>query len=469
MMLEQKDLQGLLKRAYGPLKAAQFIVLTFGDKANPKSWLSEIQPLVTGVEFAGIQAIHLAFTYTGIEQLIPKAPDGSDPFLEPFAREFTEGMTHPTRRRILGDVGINDPSGWKWGNPNETHALLMLYAHPSEIEQLVIREQERLQKFGIQEKKLPISMTLPNDKEHFGFRDGIAQPIVDGFSNPDKGAKDFDELPTGEFILGYPNIYNKIPFSPRLADGFDFGKNGSYLVVRQLRQDVAGFWDFISKAVQEQPNLHGCTPAYLASKMVGRWPDGQRVLPGQTHYPSPPETDPADNNFGFQKTDAEGFGCPIGAHIRKSNPRDGFDGGNSDALELANRHRLLRRGRPYGKALVEDLNHEALISAKDDGENRGLYFMCFNANIGRQFEFVQQAWDNNQKFDGLQNDVDPLIGVLGKHTGNGNYVYHDGEMSIPHLPIRRRVQDIKQFVFVEGGAYFFLPGLAALEKLAQYR
>jgi deferrochelatase/peroxidase EfeB len=119
------------------------------------------------------------------------------------------------------------------------------------------------------------------------------------------------------------------------------------------------------------------------------------------------------------------------------------------ALQSANRHRILRRGRSYGESLKDLLN--------DDGKQRGLHFICLNSDIERQFEFVQQTWVNNPVFGGLYNEVDPLIGNLAK----GDEIF-----TVQAQVLRTRVHNLSRFVIVKGGAYFFLPSIRALTYLA---
>ena len=144
-----------------------------------------------------------------------------------------------------------------------------------------------------------------------------------------------------------------------------------------------------------------------------------------------------------------------GSHIRRSNPRDSLDPdpGSDDSLELNRRHRLLRRGREYGSPLTT----EQALHAEDDGEPRGLHFICLSGNIARQFEFVQQTWLNNPKFAGLYDDADPLVGPSEPFGGC---------FTAPGEGIRERYKGVPRFVTVKGGAYFFMPGLAALRSLA---
>ena len=119
--------------------------------------------------------------------------------------------------------------------------------------------------------------------------------------------------------------------------------------------------------------------------------------------------------------------CPFGAHIRRANPRNadlppgsgglfakllhtlGF--GNKkyrdDVIASTRFHRLLRRGREYGPGLSPE---QAVQPDSPDTSEHGIYFICLNANISRQFEFVQNAWIMSTKFNAMTEESDPLLG-----------------------------------------------------------
>ena len=223
----------------------------------------------------------------------------------------------------------------------------------------------------------------------------------------------------------------------------DFGKNGTYLVFRQLEQDVAAFRAFTAKtAGANGPPYHPSAGARVGAHIVGRWRDGEPLTavnaPGRD-----------TNEFTFS-ADAHGFSCPIGSHVRRANPRDSLLDQSSAALASANRHRLLRRGRTYGPPLALDAH------GHDDRE-RGLVFMCLNSDIERQFEFVQQNWLNNPCFGGLYDERDPLVSP----QPNGG-----GRLTLQADGVRERIGGIGQYVTVKCGGYFFMPGLSALRYLA---
>jgi Dyp-type peroxidase family len=236
---------------------------------------------------------------------------------------------------------------------------------------------------------------------------------------------------------------------PRDADGSgaaDLGRNGSYLVLRQLEQDVAGFHGYLDRATRDEAgNSDPQAAERLGAKIVGRWPSGAPLVL------DPERDDPEHgnrNDFGYHATDPDGLACPIGAHVRRANPRDSLDPkpGTEASVAINHRHRILRRGRGF---LTED----------PDGTVRtGLYFACFNSNIARQFEFIQHSWLGDPGFNLLDDATDPLVGL--RHGGGGTFTEQA-------RPLRRRYLDLPQFVHVRGGAYFFMPGVNALRFLAE--
>ena len=179
--------------------------------------------------------------------------------------------------------------------------------------------------------------------------------------------------------------------------------------------------------------------------MVGRDRDGNLLCPGRVL--SLDERGNPDNKYLFQERDPHGVGCPPGSHVRRANPRDALAptlAQGPGLLGAANNHRILRRGRKFGPTIEN--------AREDDGQDRGLLFICLNTDIARQFEFVQQTWLLNSDFATLFDEVDPLVGP-------------DGRMTIREEPLRRTVH-VKTFVKMRGGDYFFLPSLPALEYLA---
>ncbi len=474
MELEKDDIQGLVVRGYSGLTSAAFSLLKFGPADKAKGYLTSLAELVTkGSESPQDHAIHVAFTHAGIEHL-----GLHQDVLQTFSRQFIEGMNEESRQFVLGDIEDNAPEHWDWGAPHQepVHMLLLFYAKDdTELKTIYDAEKRKLSDAGIAEIKYLETQWLPKDKEHFGFRDGLSQPLIEGLSKSES-IQAPETIPAGEFILGYPNWYNQYPDSPELSEDLDpagiltektakpgikdLGRNGSYLVLRQLRQDVAGFWDYMKNGSSEAGTDQQQSAIALASKMVGRWPSGAPLIL------SPDEDKPemaANNQFGYWNEDYKGLKCPVGAHIRRTNPRDWLrtEKTSTDSSEMVQKHRLLRRGRTYGPPVDETMEPTDIMQAGPDNKERGLHFICFMGDIIRQFEFVQNAWVRFHKFGGLYADSDPLIGT---HYQNDDLTTN--QFTVPAKPIRRRYKDLPQFVHLKGGAYFFFPGIRAIRYLA---
>lgn len=454
-ILETKDIQGLLLRAYlyKDLPSSSFLLCQISDSSSFKKFMKEVSPEITNSEKNPIHgAVNMAFTNKGIEQLGVRMK-------KDFSSEFTEGMQSEFRQRILGDYSSNDPQHWHWGATHKPviHFMLMLYAPTKETLQKKHQEfTEKLAAHKISVEHTFTSQELVGDKEHFGFHDGISQPVLNDFKHKKKGS-DKNVVMDGEFIFGYHNEYLILPVSPETND-FDLGKNGSYMVFRQIEQDVKGFWEYMSS----KSNGNITNAIHLASKMMGRWPDGTPLVL------SPDKPDPKlmnANDFGYVRLDAHGEKCPIGSHVRKANPRDGVN--DTTGTSITNRHRILRRGRPYGEPVAPSLQPEDILKAAPPEKNPGLLFICFNTNISRQFEFIQQQWMNNQKFDHLYNDPDPIIGIDEKLVTGVNKSNQLGDFTIQRCSVREKLDDVPQFTFVKGGAYFFFPGINAIKYLSE--
>ena len=148
-------------------------------------------------------------------------------------------------------------------------------------------------------------------------------------------------------------------------------------------------------------------------------------------------------------TDAKGHSCPIGSHIRRSNPRDSLPVGPAQSRAVSKRHRIIRRGRIYREPEPE-------LQGGSNGRDQGLVFIALNADLRRQFEFIQQTWLNNPNCNGLQGEKDPL---LGDNDSSGMFTVQGSSTD-------KRLHGLSRFVKVKGGAYFFLPGVKALTFLA---
>ena len=439
---ELADVQGLVARGYGELTAATFLLGRIEGSAAARGWLAGLTELVTAADHRPEgRAVQVAFTSQGLRRL-----GLGDDVVSLFANEFVDGMVSPHRSRTLGDIGTDAPEHWDWGGPGEpVDFAVLLYATDNAGLASLLEEPAVAFPAGVQLVRRLGTSDL-RGREPFGFRDGISQPFVEGLSKQGPRAV---TLKFGEFVLGYPNEYGRYSEQQLLDAAPQISKNGSYLVLRQLRQDVRGFWHYLDDAAGSDPERR----TWLAAKLVGRWPGGASLTL------SPERDDPGlavENDFTYHGPDRHGTGCPLGAHVRRANPRDSLDPkpGTEKSLAINRRHRLLRRGREYGKQLTVE---EALQPGVPGEEERGLHFVCLNGSIARQFEFVQGTWMNDPTFRGLYDDSDPIT-APSKPFGGTFTIQRDG--------VRQRLHEVPRFVAVRGGAYFFLPSLTALRTLS---
>ena len=493
--VELEDVQGLVARSFNGLRHGDYVpVYLPADAAAGRAWVGEMAGVVTsgGKRSAAVMeegaARSIGFTAEGLQRL------GLDEdTMRTFTTEFRDGMITPYKQRVMGDDGPSAPRNWAWGGrpENPVHAMIFAFAAtPERLRALVDEESVRAGRHGVTLGAPLGSVMLDQDKEHFGFHDGIAQPRVAGFRPPDDGeapSPTENVIPAGEVVLGYANAYGQLPDSPTVADTpgaravlpqaprdpddppatpvrLDLGKNGSYVVFRQLEQHVRAFWSFLDAQARHDAEER----KRLGAKMVGRWPNGAPLV---RH----PDAEPAEfdlktaNAFLYSGKwdDVRGDKCPLGSHIRRCNPRDGMAPGPEGSLLVADRHRLLRRGRAYGEPLAPSFDPADILASDKPDTGRGLHFIAFNTDLGRQFEFVQSTWVNSMKFDGLYGDADPLVGPH-QNAADPNVAREQvTRFTEQRCPVRHQVNGLPRFVTTIGGAYFFMPGMRALHYLAR--
>jgi len=520
-ILDLNDIQGNILKTYARKEYifARYIFFSIRDGAKGRKFVSDITEYVTNAAPWGHEdnpkpdaTTNIAFTYHGLKKL--ELPEES---LHSFPEDFSMGMRE--RSSILGDTGISAPEHWDpvWNNGdkkvdiwvsvnglNETaiekrYELIMKLCEDSEGGVILLtghRGDDGRDDLHYQDASALFKDGKATAKEHFGYDDGISNPYFKGCqSNPAfvlGGGKPttgdpatlggWKPLETGEFILGYRDEAQEYPEAamPRLLSF-----NGTFMVYRKLHENVGSFNRYIKEKGQE---MGEDGEELVAAKFSGRWRNGAPI----TTFPTYKEAcqyveDRAEAKEKFDKADGmisknlaklkyykllsklvgfdynkdlEGGRCPVGAHMRRTNPRGALQFGQKGAFDtpgaLVNRRRLLRRGLPYGTS------EEG--TDKDDG-NHGIIFMTVGANITRQFEFVQQQWINYGNDFKLANDKDPILGnhntdEQGKSDGKMVFEAEKDSSNTPHF-----CSNIPRFVEMRGGGYFFLPSMTALRLI----
>jgi Dyp-type peroxidase family len=343
------------------------------------------------------------------------------------------------RAPILGFSGTSDPGQWLGDLANPAvHAIVILFARDvAERDRCERQHREFLTTLrGVRVlSALDLEALPPFDgiaREHFGYRDRLSQPVIaETGEQPTPGSG--PAVRAGEFFMGYEDEAGTVMPLPQPEM---LSRNGSFLAYLRMEEHVAAFREFLRQqaGARDEQEL-------LAAKLMGRWRSGAPLVL------SPDKDDPAlggdlqrTNDFLYKDADPYGYRCPVGAHIRRMNPRD--------TAENMQRRKMIRRGGTYGPLLPE--------GAPDDGVERGIAAFIGCVSLIRQFEFAMNVWVNDPKFKDLGNEVDPIVG-----TQDGTF-----DLTIPKRPVRKRIKGLPAFTTIRGGAYFFLPGIRALRYLA---
>ncbi|MFN7913924.1 MAG: hypothetical protein U0Q55_01195 [Vicinamibacterales bacterium] len=400
--------------------------------------------------------VYVAFTWRGLQALgVPAVT------LNSFPDEFRQGAK--ARAADLGDTGPAAPEHWLVDH-DAVHIVVMVYArHAASLETLSRALVERAEEHHCAVVSTLDAEALPNythasgqqltNPVHFGYSDGISQPDIMPARRYQPGAP--PPVPPGMFLLGNPD-------PPQ--DGASFAvanqptpvpaalmRNGTFGAFRMLEQDVDAYEAFL-----DQHSTDAASRELLAAKMCGRWRNGVPLsLSPDTPNPTPPIPAGMYNAFDYNPTspdspvvpDPQGVRCPIGSHVRRSNPR------TSEVLGgMGNRLRLIRRGMPYGP--VYDPSH------KRDGVARGMLGLFLCVSLKDQFEFIMRHWVNDGLFArGLHPaERDPMVGAQGD---GATFSYRDAE----GLPVV--AAGLSRFVTTRAAAYLFFPSVTGLRFISQ--
>jgi Dyp-type peroxidase family len=444
VVIDAAELQGGIVRGYGQrFGFARHLFARVREPRAARAFLAALaDPVTTAEEWAQHPAttLNVALSFRALAALELPAW-----ILDGFPEEVRDGMA--ARAERLGD----DPGSWEDGL-RELEVLVVVHAQSAEaLEAQAGRWERELAgaQSGLELAHTQEAALLGQQREHFGFTDGFSQPAIEGVAREDIRGQGvpykrapwwplnrtrWRAVKPGEFVLGYEDEDSAPPPAPPAP----FDRNATFMVWRKLHQDVAGF----RAQLAEQARRLRLDEELVAAKMVGRWRDGSPLALRPDH-PDPALGNDKGRANDFRYGDDElGLRCPRGAHVRRTNPRDALGW----AGRLTARHRILRRGMPYGPALPD--------GADDDGVARGLLFVCLQASIARQFEIVQTQWCNDGNAFGLGREADPISGPSGRE------VRHIIEGDPPRV-----ASALRSYVECRGGEYLVVPAISALRAL----
>jgi Dyp-type peroxidase family len=341
---------------------------------------------------------------------------------------------------------------------------------------------------------------LEGEREHFGYRDGISQvgirgrllgdhPLTLRLVAPDDPLAALFARPgqplvwPGQFFFGYPT-QGEDPLRPGPPSGGPpWMRNGSLLVYRRLRQDVAAFRAFVAASAAALSTAeHPLTPDQLGAMIVGRWQDGTPVQlspgapipavaadPLRVNHFSPAGVPPmrvvetgappslrltADADAGVRTipgsdADLVGSRCPLFGHIRKVNPR----GQRTDQGEAARTlmFQMLRRGIPYGPPFQPGA----------ESDERGLLFLAYQTSFTQQFRLLNSQWMNNPSTP--EKDGEGFDVLVGQDPSGGDRF---GRLVDAEGTARAQVTTASRFVVATGGTFLFTPSRSFLASLA---
>ncbi|WP_254706331.1 Dyp-type peroxidase [Streptomyces lunaelactis] len=460
------------------------LFLKFEDAARARTWVKRLEPQVSttrqvatfnaafrkareasgGDDPKALKAtwLNVSFTYEGLRELT-----GKDPLPSAKAGSGLEAFKQGSDKRALGDTGDSSPENWLFGDGKgqTVHAVLTVASDTVQDLHAAVTEQRE----ACAQAKIVIvfqqnGATLPGTrrgKEHFGFKDGVSEPGVLGFDEPDpakpeyvKGKHGTRLIPAGEFVLGH----DRVDGGPHEAP--DWAGNGTFQVVRRLAQDVPGFWAQVGvqlKVLKKAKVVPAeATIEWLAARFVGRWRSGAPVAKCPNADMPSSALAGEDNDFGF-RNDPEGYTTPLFSHLRKSNPRDGLqeEPGHPpfDENPVMDRRRIIRRGAPYGAPF-----DPASEGPGGPDSPRGLLFVCYQSDLVQQFEFIQKSWIDSTAFPPnrpKKPGPDAMVGAAGT-------VSYETPGTTTEL-------SLSQFVATEGSVYAFVPSLTTLRHLGDGR
>ncbi|PPR04666.1 hypothetical protein CVT24_011883 [Panaeolus cyanescens] len=342
---------------------------------------------------------------------------------------------------------------------NEIHGLFIISGES--IESIEKKKREVNKIFGVGSEKASIKeiKTIKGDvrpgdlhaHEHFGFLDGISNPVIKGFDkdvNPGPPVVD-----PGVIVTGHTGDEAKDRRQ-------DWAKDGSFLAFRWLDQLVPEFDKYlVDNALKEDGNGQTLTPEQgaelLGARMVGRWKSGAPIdLVPFKDDPQLAKDPKRNNNFHYADEINSQLRCPFAAHVRKTNPRNDLEGRPNGVSIPVAPNRIMRRGIQFGKEVTKEEKESATTKLP-----RGLLFACYQTNLEKGFQFIQQskvsfghADSRTSKAHDNHIRLDPIVGQGNRVMSGLDPLDPKKELSMP------------AFVVPRGGEYFFTPSLKGLKN-----
>ncbi len=363
------------------------------------------------------------------------------------------------RAKLVGDTGASGPEHWIGGfGKGNDHVLVTLHAIGPEA---MAAYSDRLAALftegdafheiwrgdGMALMEMVDGKPVPTFKVHFGYTDGISMTTVRG--GPERYPLDHQQACEPWLFVLQEDAENYFVPEPK-----ELGLNGSFAVFKMAETDVVGFENFL------QSNKDKIDPELLAAKMCGRWRNGVPLaLSPDTDSPPGGLTHEQLNNFEYVNADGsgdpKGVRCPVGAHMRRINPRGQPVTGQGQPGGSNNTHRLIRRGMPYGPVYDPAQPY--------DGVEGGLMGYFINSNIENQYEFVLSEWVNNAAFAGSvrlhPKSKDPMIGTQDPAESIFVIPQANGDPPI-------KITGLSSFVATKAAAYCFLPSITAMKFIS---
>ena len=516
-VLDADEIQGNVLPGFGSRHQVLLgLKLNEGQTAEARSWLARLVPSIASLRDvntlrnlrrsllrrqAALPAgpsspfLNVAFSIGGLRRLTPDADSIRDPSFRKGMALLSGSLGDPAR---LGEEG--HPSRWiVGGTPETTPDVLLILGAADACQLRDLAEGLRRSLMGVPASGLSVvydqeAFVLEGEKEHFGFRDGISQVGPRGrlsdlplhfltrrYIDPadpralSHGKPGQPLVWPGQFVFGYPTEQDDEGGPGPVADGGpEWMRNGSFLVFRRLRQDVAAFRAFLREQTAElvrNAAFAEMTEARLAALLVGRWPSGAPLLRSlERDDPAMVDDSFALNHFQFNApadpvavlteagaaprlvpgapADVLGHLCPRFAHIRKVNPRD-LPTDQGGAFDQTLTFQVLRRGIPWGDPFPQEEGE----ADPADGQ-RGLLFLCYQTSIRRQFEVLNSKWMNRR--NGPQDGGHDLL-VGQNHAGR------EGLLRTPEG--EALLKTMADWVIPTGGGYFFAPSIRAFRSL----